>query len=257
LVLLLSWVPNLVLARGEGWPVVDVADFPGTPAFWFIALAPLVAGLFTRAVSRSRSPRGAILRVRFRWGIVSVMLPALWVVAILVLAEATGLGRWPRVQETASAATLSALRVTLLVGLPVALAQEVGWRAFLLPRLLPRGRMEAALVVGLVWATAAAPVFLWTRPYENVPAVTGMAAHLVHVILLSLLMVWFFTASGRSLWVCVVAHAMLWTFAGEMTRPGRLGGMPILVGSKAILGSMALVVWVWWLYVRGKYRDSA
>ncbi len=139
-------------------------------------------------------------------------------------------------------------------GLVLALLQESGWRGFLLPRLLRFGRIEASLVTGLVWAVSFSPILLMTDLYSSAPEGVRYSTFCVHLLVLSLILTWIYVGSGRSLWVAVLSHAMLWSFAGRITQPDLLDGMPILVGAHGLLGSMALVVWTWWLYVRGAFR---
>ena len=52
-------------------------------------------------------------------------------------------------------AAIANLTVMNVPGILLGLGEEFGWRGFLLPRLLPMGRLRAILVVGFIWwATA-------------------------------------------------------------------------------------------------------
>ncbi|MCC6143201.1 MAG: hypothetical protein IT368_05280 [Candidatus Hydrogenedentes bacterium] len=55
--------------------------------------------------------------------------------------------------------------VTILLGCTVfavlALGSEMGWRGYLLPRLLPGGRWRAELLTGLLWSVWFFPVLFW------------------------------------------------------------------------------------------------
>ncbi|MCK4548000.1 MAG: CPBP family intramembrane metalloprotease [Candidatus Eisenbacteria sp.] len=254
LALLLSWVPALLLSFPGGVRFVHLDRLAGTPSFWIVAVAPLLAVAIARLVAKDSSPCGFSMDLPVRWIAVALVLPGLWVAGVIILGESARLSAWPYPRETGLSAAGLSLRTTAAVGLPLALVQEAAWRGYLLPRLLARGRIEASLIVGLIWAACTLPWLYLIWPYGEAHPVLGTAAHILQIILLSLLMTWLYTRSRRSLIVCVLAHAMLWTFAGTITGPGHLDGMPILVGARGILGSMFLVLWAWLVYLRGGLR---
>lgn len=91
----------------------------------------------------------------------------------------------------------------ILVYLVGALAEEIGWTGFLLPRLLRvMGEVGSALVIGGVWA-------LWhVIPYAQAghpPA--WIVGQCVFSILFRVLLVRLTVASGGSVWLAVVCHA--------------------------------------------------
>ncbi len=75
----------------------------------------------------------------------------------------TGLGLSP-------AGSLAAYGAWWVILVPVvaveSLAEEVGWRGFLLPRLMPLGRVRTGLAMGLLWATWHMPLILIARVYH-------------------------------------------------------------------------------------------
>jgi hypothetical protein len=256
LALILSWIPALIFVSRCGCKPIPVSEIHRSWVFWAVSAGPLLATGLARLISRDRSPLGVRPSVPPAWTALSIILPILWTSAIVTLAVLTRLADWPYPEETILHAFGSAMVAGLGIGLPLGLIQEIGWRGLLLPGLLDRGRIGASLLVGVIWAASSAPLVLLTGSYGGASLPLALAAHLLHVFLLSLLMTWIYLGSGRSLTACVLAHAMLWTFAGAMTQPGRLDGMPILAGARGILGSMFLVLWAWWLYLRGSFGTA-
>jgi len=55
----------------------------------------------------------------------------------------------------------------VLFTLTFSLGEEIGWRGYLLPKLLSVGRTRALLVVGLVWATWHTPLIFLTPIYHS------------------------------------------------------------------------------------------
>ena len=83
--------------------------------------------------------------------------------------------------------------------------EEIGWRGFLLPRLLERyGVIYASTVLGIVW-------FLWHIPLY---AATGkveidlafVSSYLLNNVALSFLHTWFFLRSGGSAFLAIIFH---------------------------------------------------
>lgn len=169
----------------------------------------------------------------WRWGLLAWLGPVVLVVAAMALATAVGAYR----PDLAGLSGLSAvLRGEGVGGMPIplsvvaalqfaqilvagwlsvipALAEEWGWRGWLLPALLPFGRWPAILMVGAVWGLWHAPLLLLGYNYPQ-------QAPLVRV----LLMVAFCTAVGSALgwlrlrsgsvWPCAIGHGFVNAAAG-------------------------------------------
>jgi hypothetical protein len=85
------------------------------------------------------------------------------------------------------------------------LGEEIGWRGFLLPKLLERrGPLAASLVVGVVWYLWHLPLYLATGRYEM--TATFLLGYLVQNVAWSLLHTWFFRRSGGSAFLAVFLH---------------------------------------------------
>ncbi len=85
------------------------------------------------------------------------------------------------------------------------LGEEIGWRGFLLPALLPKtGPLTASLILGLVWA-------LWHLPIDITTELLGkgLVAVLIRIawtVPLTIIFTWFYLKSSGSLLVALFLH---------------------------------------------------
>ncbi len=85
------------------------------------------------------------------------------------------------------------------------LGEEIGWRGFLLPKLLERrGPLAASLVVGVVWYLWHLPLYIATGRFEM--TATFLLGYLVQNVAWSFLHTWFFRRSGGSAFLAVFLH---------------------------------------------------
>jgi uncharacterized protein len=95
----------------------------------------------------------------------------------------------------------------LLLATTFSLAEEIGIRGYLLPKLLPLGRKRALLVSGLVWATWHMPLLFLTPLIPVGNKVIGMPLFYAAVVAGSFFYGYLRMISG-SLWPASIAHAM-------------------------------------------------
>jgi membrane protease YdiL (CAAX protease family) len=141
------------------------------------------------------------------------------------------------------------LTLAPVINILFALGEEIGWRGFLLPRLLKAGmRQWPALVLsGAVWGLWHAPLIARghnypDHPYFGVLLMTGFC------ILLGIIFGWLRLASG-SVWPPALAHASLNAVAGMpvlLLTPfdTALGGM--LTSLTGWVPLVALIAWLAW-----------
>jgi membrane protease YdiL (CAAX protease family) len=85
------------------------------------------------------------------------------------------------------------------------LGEEIGWRGFLLPKLLERrGPLVASLVVGVVWYLWHLPLYVATGRFEM--TATFLLGYLVQNVAWSFVHTWFFRRSGGSALLAVLLH---------------------------------------------------
>ncbi|WP_017592843.1 CPBP family intramembrane glutamic endopeptidase [Nocardiopsis potens] len=121
----------------------------------------------------------------------------------LGLASAEGSG----VPLGALGALLGLQSLGLLAGLPMFLGEELGWRGYLLPALMPLGTWPALLVHGAVWGVWHAPVILLGYNFGRTD-LAGVGLMTVWCVLFGLVLGLLRLASG-SVWPAVLCHGAL------------------------------------------------
>ncbi len=128
--------------------------------------------------------------------------------------------------------------------------EEFGWRAYLMPKLLPLGKRPTALIMGVIWGAWHWPViamgYEYGFKYWGFPWV-GMLLFLVFTFAGGTLLMWL-TLKGRSIWPAVIGHAAMNGIAALPVAfiagqpPALLGPLVVgIIGMVAYLG-FALVL---------------
>lgn len=225
----------------------------------------LAALLTTRYVLRqpvSRLNLGRMGPMRYyAW---AWLLPVGLVIVTGLLTLALGQGQldlsFPAVQRTLAENPASPpISAQMVVGLQIILAvsvapvinmlltmgEELGWRGFLLPRLLPLGQQPAILISGLIWGIWHIPVIVQGQNYPGRPVI-GCFMMVVFTTLLGAVFSWLYL-NTESPWASALAH-------GSLNASGYLPllFMPdvdrIIAGTPAsLVGWIALVGFVTWL----------
>ncbi len=142
--------------------------------------------------------------------------PVVWLLGLLPLALAGSLAAALPGDVSRDLAVLAPLIALNLVMGP--LGEELGWRGFLLPRLVPDlGLVGAALTVGVLWALWHLPLWLLPSPHRSVPFALFFAV----VVCFSVIMTAIWRAGDRALGPVVLFHlaanvAVGWLEASEI-----------------------------------------
>lgn len=139
---------------------------------------------------------------------------------------------------TLVAIQLAAIPLNALLSAPAALGEEVGWRGWLLPRLMPLGPWPALLITGVVWGLWHAPLILLGYNFER-PGVDGLLMMVVACVLLGVLLGWLRLRSG-SIWPPVLAHASFNSAASVSTLLAAAGQDVDLAGA----GPLGWPTWI-------------
>ncbi|MEA1901983.1 MAG: type II CAAX endopeptidase family protein [Actinomycetota bacterium] len=238
----------IVLGENQGWWVT-----PG----WLSALAlamfggPSIAGL-VMATSEGRDGVRDLFGRSTRWrsspvnysiavGVPAIPAAAAVVVALLVGEEIGDLpGLWPEWWT---------VLVFLIVLLP--LAEEFGWRAYALPRLLAvTSPMKASLVLGALWGLWHLPAaFINGLPQETVffEYAVMWLAYPILTISQSILMTWLFLRTkGSALIAGFIFHAAANAWAGVLLTDATMSGsvrdpsqtqLWVVIGTTALLAA--------------------
>jgi uncharacterized protein len=94
-----------------------------------------------------------------------------------------------------------------------ALAEEWGWRGWLLPALLPLGRWPAILLVGVLWGLWHAPIVLLGYDYPLQPAPLRLLLMVGFCVVVGSLLGWLRLRSG-SVWPSAIGHGFVNAAAG-------------------------------------------
>jgi len=126
-----------------------------------------------------------------------------------------------------------------------ALGEELGWRGFLLPRLLPLGQWRAIALSGVIWGIWHAPAILQGHNYPSHP-VAGVFMMIVFCVLLGAILSWLYLRT-RSPWAPALAHGSLNAIAGVPLL--FLTGVDITIGGTlaSVIGWIPLALFVAWL----------
>ena len=234
----------IVLAFGPVWALWSILFLPGMtdPLLKLAVLAVgmwgpgLAAILVTRFVLHESLRTTTISRVGRPWYYLwAWLIPVIGTIGAAGLTVLLGIARfdsnltWIRSQFAASGMetgmpvplsvivlvqTVAALTIAPFINCLFALGEELGWRGFLLPRLIEAGlsRWQALLLSGAIWGVWHAPAILLGHNYPTHPQL-GVLLMTVFCILLGIVFGWLQLASG-SVWAPTLAHGTTNAVAG-------------------------------------------
>jgi uncharacterized protein len=114
-----------------------------------------------------------------------------------------------------------AMLLAPFINMLFALGEELGWRGFLLPNLMPLGQWKAILISGVIWGVWHAPAVVQGLNYPGYP-VLGIFMMIVFCVLLGTILSWL-VLNTKSPWVAALAHGAVNAIAGlpvMFLRPG-------------------------------------
>lgn len=211
-------------------------------------LGPVLAAIGATAADGGKADVRALLaqlrgwRAKPIWYAAALLGPALGMFLGYLLSLALG---GPLLPVPPASAWLAPPILVIALILP-SLGEEVGWRAYALPRLQERvGALWASLILGTVWACWHIPI--WFIPgggFEQQP----FAAFVLMTVAYATLFTWLYNSSGRRLPLVILAHAAInayfspWGTALTMIPPAARGIAPQIPISLAFALLALLVV---------------
>jgi len=98
------------------------------------------------------------------------------------------------------------------INVPFALGEELGWRGFLLPQLMPLGQWKAMMLSGVIWGVWHAPAIVMGLNYPGYP-ILGIGMMIVLCVLLGMIFAWLYL-NTKSIWAPALAHGAVNAAAG-------------------------------------------
>ena len=153
----------------------------------------------------------------------------------------TGLGGW-----AAAIAVLAILNIILSSG------EEIGWRGYMLTRLIDAGVPKPILASGLIWGAWHVPLFLWGGFVEGVPPLLATALLIVMPPSLGYVLARMRLETG-GVWPAIVLHAA-WNVAMQAGfQPLATGASSqVWVGENGVITALVLVAAAV-IYSRGRW----
>lgn len=143
--------------------------------------------------------------------------------ALTERARAAGLSELPTPVGTVLIIQLLTLPAAAFINLAPALGEELGWRGWLLPKLMPLGAVRAILISGVIWGLWHSPLILLGHNYPDAPGWLAVTMMVGMCVLFGAIFGWLRLRSD-SVWPAALAHAafngaggtfLLFAMAGE------------------------------------------
>ncbi len=265
----LAWILFLV-------PILTGA--PGTPArqtstliLWSIAMwAPgLAAVLITRFVDKKPLSTLNLQKLGnwrpYAW---AWLLPFFLTIVAGVLTYLFGIGKldleFSQIRQAMTQANGPEIPPILIIGLQslvaltigplfntlFALGEELGWRGYLLVKLLPLGQWRAILISGAIWGIWHMPVILQGHNYPQAP-VAGVFLMIGFCVLFGTILSWVYLRTG-SPWAPALGHGSLNAVAGLPLLFMPTVNMAFGGTLTSLVGWIPMIAFIGWLIWRGR-----
>ncbi len=191
---------------------------------------------------------------------VAVAAPTAIHLAGFAMLALTGLATFAAPQMTGSPAiAVAKITVGLFIGTSFALAEEVGWRGYMLPRLLSLGVWPAMLIVGFLHGVWHLPLMLTTDYYHS----AGNPLLVVPLFLATLTLVGtfygFLRLWSKSVWPVAIAHAaanMAWDVMSDITQTKSALVTEYVGGESGLIVIAGLLIFSAIIYLKWDFNKS-
>ena len=140
----------------------------------------------------------------------------------------------------------AAFTIAPLFNMLFAMGEELGWRGFLLPKLLPLGQWKAILISSVIWGFWHAPAIVQGLNYPGYP-IAGVFMMVVFTLLLGAIFSWLYL-NTKSPWAPALAHGTVNAVAG-LPVLFLIPGFDMALGGTlaSVAGWLGLSIFVFWL----------
>jgi membrane protease YdiL (CAAX protease family) len=257
----LIWFLILTFAISWTFFLIPLA-FKGNPAIYAQALGicwilgmwgPGIAAIVTTLFIAKRPFSDLRLNKlgKFRFYLIAWFLPPLLAALTVALSVLIGTGvldaNFTTMKQIADRAAMSGQSIPVnvliisqfaqglllgpIINIVFTMGEELGWRGFLLPVLLPIGQWKAILFSGLIWGFWHAPVIAQGHNFPGHPF-WGIVVMILGCVLLGAIFSWLYLKT-RSPWSAAIAH-------GSVNAWGGLPLVFLLPGFDALYGGIIL-----------------
>jgi membrane protease YdiL (CAAX protease family) len=187
-----------------------------------------------------------------KWGL-AVFGPLLVMSCTYIITWSTGIGRFDLSGLSTSGGLLSVF-LGLTLTLVFAFGEEIGWRGYLLPQLLPLGRTKSLLLHGLLHAIFHLPAILLTPFYHGTGDRLIVTILFLLTVTLGAVFYGYLRLSSDSVWPSVVAHGTFNWIWGWFTLVTVAVSSPVvleyLAGESGVLTLIGVTLVAGWLLYR-------
>lgn len=99
------------------------------------------------------------------------------------------------------------------INLLPALGEEIGWRGWLTPQLLPLGIIPTILITGVIWGLWHTPIILLGHNYPTLPGWQAVLFMVIFCTLIGAVLAWL-TIRTNSVWPAALGHSTINALAG-------------------------------------------
>ena len=242
----------VLLGQGLGGSIVALAPITASAAVLLMQFVVTHDGT-TRAGWRILGLHQLGLRT---WGL-AILLPFLVMLCTYGIAWSTGIGRLDQtaLNRVFTLDGLMGILNILVFSTIIGLLEEIGWRGYLLPHLLPLGRTRALLLSGLLHGIWHLPLILLTPYYPAVLVLflltfTGAGVFYGYLRLTS-----------NSIWPVALAHSafnMFWTvFSAITVAVTSADVLEYWAGESGVITLVVIVLVAAWLIYRLNRQPGA
>jgi membrane protease YdiL (CAAX protease family) len=246
----------LILSMAVSWPVMllIIARLPldfktgdieavqnafGNLAMLF-GTGPFISAIIVTLIYRGKSGLKELFikviawKISFRWYFWALILPVIpqWI-GLFLWKELTGA---ELILPTAAGYLSSWLQITL-ISTVYYITEELGWRGFMLPRILSMHRwIKSSLLVGVIWSIWHYPFWIissWATTGSLTQVTFMVAASSVFAIGLSVMLTWIFKNTKGSILLAMLLHG---------SSQANLTKMYAAAGDSSLLGSSFIIV---------------
>jgi uncharacterized protein len=220
---------------------------------WWVTVSSLIARLVFRESLRD---------VSFRWGgwlgtravLVATALPVIVGLVAYGLSWSTGLAHF----EAPSAGFAKSLLMSLTIGgiysCRSAAGEEIGWRGYMVPRLVESGIPAPLLLSGVIWGLWHTPLILSGQYASGPHPLLSAGVFVCTVIGIGFVFAWLRLSSG-SIWPCIWAHGV-WNAVIQGPFDQSTAGYSPWVGESGVLTAIATGLFAIVLYRVWPLRTS-